>query len=90
VLDKIAKSLVDTSNVLVSVKGTAVSITGVLEDAEHPADGLGAHNIYERVAKANVVLGDVHGDAGNIIGSLTNTNQSLQSACTKLGAGNQC
>jgi hypothetical protein len=71
--------------VLTTVKGTAVTITGVLEDAEHPADGLGAHNIYERVATANGVLGNVHGDAGNIIGSLKNTNGSLKSACGKLG-----
>ncbi|MDQ1487906.1 MAG: hypothetical protein QOJ23_420, partial [Actinomycetota bacterium] len=85
VLDKIAKSLVDTSNVLTTVKGTAVTITGVLEDAEHPADGLGAHNIYERVATANGVLGTVHTDAGNIIGSLKNTNGSLKEACGKLG-----
>ncbi len=89
-LDKIAKSLVDTSNVLVSVKGTAVSITGVLVDADHPADGLGAQNIYERVATANGVLGTVHGDAGNVIGSLHNTNGSLKSACSKLGPGNPC
>jgi len=36
------------------------------------------------------VLGTVHGDAGNVIGSLHNTNGSLKSACSKLGPGNPC
>ena len=90
VLDKIAKSLGDTSNVLTGVKGTAVSITGVLEDAEHPADGLGAHNIYERVATANGVLNPAHGDAGNILGSLVKTNASLKNVCTKLNQTSPC
>jgi hypothetical protein len=62
-----------------------VSITGVLEDAEQPADNLGAHDIFERVAQANGVLTAVTGDSGNVLGSLKNTNQSLHSICQKTG-----
>jgi hypothetical protein len=87
VLDKIAKSLVDTSNVLNTVKDTAVGIEGTLEDAEQPADNLGAHDIFERVATANGVLNGAKGDAGNIIGSLKNTNGSLRNVCTQTGSG---
>ena len=90
VLDKIAKSLVDSSNVLATVKNTAVSINGTLEDAEQPADNLGAHDIFERVATANGVLTGARGDAGNITGSLKGTNGSLKSACTKLNATSPC
>jgi hypothetical protein len=83
VLDKIAQSLVDTSNVLSTVKNTAAGIDATLEDAEHPADGLGAHNIYERVATANTGLTGARGDADNILGSLKNTNGSLHNICVK-------
>ncbi len=90
VLDKIAKSLVDTSNVLTNVKNTAVGIEGTMEDAEQPADNLGAHDIFERVATANGVLTTVQGDAGNITGSLKKTNGSLERACTKLTPTSPC
>jgi len=63
-----------------------VSINGTLEDAEHPADGLGAHNIYERVATANGVLTTAQADAGNILTGLKSVNGSLRSICSKLGS----
>jgi hypothetical protein len=85
VLDRIAKSLVDTSNVLVTVNGQAVTIKGVLEDAEQPADNLGAHDIFERVQTANGVLNAAHVDAGNILTDLKSVNASLKSICNKLG-----
>jgi hypothetical protein len=90
VLDKIAKSLVDTSNVLTTVKNTAVGIKGTLEDAEQPADNLGAHDIFERVATANGILAQARNDAGDITGSLKKTNGSLDSACTKLNPASPC
>ena len=46
-------------------------------ESRGPADGLGAHNIYERVATANGGLTGAQGDADNILGSLKNTNGSL-------------
>ena len=67
--------------------GVAVDITGVLEDAEHPADGLGAHNIYERVATANTGLTGAKGDADNILGSLKNTDGSLKNVCNDVQKG---
>lgn len=90
VLDKIAKSLVDTSNVLTTVKNTAIGITGTLEDAEQPADDLGAHDIFERVATANGVLNGAKGDTANVISSLTSTNGYLKSSCTKLNQASPC
>jgi hypothetical protein len=90
VLDKIAKSLVDTSNVLNGVKGRAVEITTTLEDAEQPADNLGAHDIFERVAIANDALNPVRADTTNVIASLKGTNGSLKNICVKAGAGTPC
>jgi hypothetical protein len=77
----IARSLVDTSNVLVSVRGRATSIESALESAQN-ASSAGTGAVAGKVVAANSVLGPAQGDTSAITGQLGLVNQSLDAICT--------
>lgn len=68
-------SLKNTSGMLVSVLGLARNIDTTLEAAENPDPnnpfGLGAHDIFERVAIANIPLNAAQNDTKNIVDQLS-------------------
>lgn len=86
-LKTISPSLVDTGNVLGQVLDRVTNIELTLEEAQNPGDKLGSAGIIDRLKVAVGLLQPAKDDTGNILKGLVGVNGSLDSICTKVGAG---
>jgi hypothetical protein len=74
-------SLIDTSNVLLGVLGSASAIDGTLESIQN-ADGRGAALIPQQLASINGSLQGIRNDLININLQFQETNLHLTNICT--------